>query len=119
MKAMMLTGIRQMEMREIPDPRITSDTDVLLKLAKVGVCGSDVHYYNEGNIGTQVVQYPFTVGHECSAIVEQVGSAVTRVKPGDRIALDPAISCGTCDQCRAGRSLQGRDGRGDPGPDGG
>lgn len=104
MKAMILTGIRQMEMREVPDLRITADTDVLLKMEKVGVCGSDVHYYNKGNIGTQVVQYPFTVGHECSAIAEQVGSAVTRVKPGDRIAVDPAISCGTCDQCRAGRS---------------
>jgi len=103
MKTMMLTGIRQMEMREVPDPNISADTDVLLKIAMVGVCGSDVHYYNNGNIGSQIVQYPFPVGHECSAIVEKTGSAVTRVKPGDRVAVEPAISCGVCDQCLTGR----------------
>ena len=104
MKAMLLTGIREMEMREVPDPRLTTDTDVLLKMAVIGVCGSDIHYYSEGQIGSQVVQYPFAVGHECAAVVEKVGSAVTRVKPGDRVAVDPAISCGTCDQCCTGRS---------------
>lgn len=103
MRAMMLTGIRRMEMREVPDPPLKADTDVLLKLAVVGVCGSDIHYYKEGRIGSQVVKYPFAVGHECGAVVEETGSAVTRLKPGDRVAVDPAISCGKCDQCLAGR----------------
>ena len=103
MKAMMLTGLRRKEMRTVPDPEIRNDGDVLLKLACVGVCGSDVHYYLRGNIGSQVVKYPFTVGHECSAIVQAVGKSVTRVRPGDRVAVEPAMSCGTCDQCLCGR----------------
>ncbi|MBN2210965.1 MAG: alcohol dehydrogenase catalytic domain-containing protein [Sedimentisphaerales bacterium] len=103
MKSWMLTDIRQMELRDIPQPTIQDDHDVLIKMAAVGVCGSDVHYYTTGQIGSQVVQYPFTVGHECAGVVEQVGKAVSRVKPGDRIAIDPAMSCYDCDQCRAGR----------------
>lgn len=103
MKSMMLTGIREMEMREAPTPELKNDTDVLVKLKVVAVCGSDVHYYVSGKIGSQVVQYPFPVGHECAGVVEKVGSAVTRVKEGDRIAVEPAMSCGECDQCKAGR----------------
>lgn len=103
MKAMVLTGIRQMEMVEKPNPEIKNDKDVLIKLGVVGVCGSDVHYYNSGQIGSQVVEFPFQVGHECAGIVEAVGSSVTKVKPGDRIAVEPAISCWKCDQCLAGR----------------
>lgn len=61
MKAMVLTGIKQMEMREVPDPVLTSSTDVLIKMKTVGVCGSDVHYYVTGRIGSQVVEYPFIV----------------------------------------------------------
>ena len=103
MKSMMLTGIREMEMAEVPAPELKNDTDVLVKLKVVAVCGSDVHYYVSGKIGSQVVQYPFPVGHECAGVVEKVGSAVTRVKEGDRIAVEPAMSCGECDQCKAGR----------------
>ena len=65
---MMLTGIRQMEMKEVPDPMIINDTDVLIRMERIGVCGSDVHYYTTGRIGTQVVAYPFPVGHEGSGI---------------------------------------------------
>jgi len=103
MKAMILTGIREMQMREVPDPEITGAKDVLIRMLTVGVCGSDVHYYTTGRIGSQVVQYPFTVGHEGAGIVEKVGSAVTRVKPGDIIAVEPAMSCWECDQCLEGR----------------
>jgi L-iditol 2-dehydrogenase len=103
MKAMMLTGIRRMKLCEAPMPTIRSPTDVLLKLAYVGVCGSDIHYYKTGRIGSQVVKYPFTVGHECSAVVEKIGRKVTRVKPGDHVAVEPAMACGRCDQCRSGR----------------
>ncbi len=99
----MLTGIRQMEMRDIPAPEIKNPTDVLIRMKIVGVCGSDVHYYTQGKIGSQVVEYPFTVGHEGAGIVEAVGAAVTKVKPGDRIAVEPAMSCWKCDQCLAGR----------------
>ena len=103
MKAMMLTGIRQMEMKQVPDPMIVNDTDVLIKMKTLGVCGSDVHYYTTGKIGSQVVQYPFPVGHEGAGEVVKVGDAVKNVKPGDRIAIEPAMPCGVCDQCLAGR----------------
>ncbi len=103
MKAQVLTGIGQMEMRQVDDPVISGDTDVLLKIEMVGVCGSDVHYYETGRIGSQVVQYPYIVGHECSATVAAVGSAVNRVKVGDAIVVEPAAWCDECDQCRMGR----------------
>jgi len=103
MKAMMLTGIRQMEMKEVSTPSILNDRDVRIKMKTLGVCGSDIHYYVSGKIGSQVVQYPFTVGHEGAGMVESVGKGVTRVKPGDRIAIEPAMPCWECDQCLAGR----------------
>ena len=59
----MLTGIRQIDLREAPDPRIENPNDVLLQISTVGVCGSDVHYYKTGRIGSQVVEYPFPVVH--------------------------------------------------------
>ncbi len=103
MKAMRLTGIREMRMLEVDKPQITADNDVLIKMADVGVCGSDVHYYTRGKIGSQIVKYPFTVGHEGSGIVEAVGSVVTRVKVGDPVAIEPATPCHHCDQCLIGR----------------
>ncbi len=103
MKAVQLTGIRKMELTNIPKPKIQSDNEALLKLKTVGVCGSDVHYYLTGRIGSQVVEYPFLVGHECSAIVAEVGKSVSRVNVGDLVAVDPAMVCHQCDQCRVGR----------------
>lgn len=103
MKAMMLTGIKEMEMKEVPKPMIENDTDVLIKMKTIGVCGSDVHYYTTGKIGSQVVKYPFPVGHEGAGEVAEVGKGVTRVKPGDRIAIEPAMPCFECDQCLEGR----------------
>ncbi len=103
MKTLVLTGIRKMEMTERPKPLLKNADDVLIRIKTVGVCGSDIHYFTEGKIGTQVVEFPFAVGHECSGIIEEVGSSVTRVKPGDLVAVDPSIHCGTCDQCLAGR----------------
>jgi L-iditol 2-dehydrogenase len=92
-----------MELVDVPEPRVTEDNDVLLRIEMVGVCGSDVHYYESGRIGSQIVEYPFIVGHECTATVKAVGGAVTRVGVGDGVVVDPAISCGACDQCRRGR----------------
>jgi len=103
MRIMRLTGIRQMEMFEAPDPVIENDNDVLIKMLSVGVCGSDTHYYVSGKIGSQVVEYPFAVGHEGAGRVVEVGKSVTGVKLGDRIAIEPAMPCWQCDQCKAGR----------------
>ena len=104
MRAMVLTGIREMEMHEVPDPTIEAPTDVLIRISRVGVCGSDVHYYTTGRIGSQVVEYPFAVGHECAGVVEAVGEGVTHVAVGDRVAIEPAMPCFECDQCKADRT---------------
>ena len=103
MRTVKLMGLRQMELQDAPMPAIVNSTEVRIRMARVGICGSDVHYFAEGGIGSQRVEYPFTVGHEGAGVVEAVGSAATRVKVGDRIAIDPALACGDCDQCRAGR----------------
>jgi L-iditol 2-dehydrogenase len=103
MKAVMLTALKKLEIKDIPQPTIQKDTDVLLKIEYVGVCGSDVHYFSTGRIGSQVVQYPYIIGHECSATVTQIGPKVTRVKVGDTVAVNPAVSCHQCEQCRMGR----------------
>ncbi len=103
MKAAVLKGIRQMEIVDLPKPSIKNDNDVLLRVAVVGVCGSDVHYYLAGRIGSKIVQYPYVVGHECSAMVEAVGKKVKHVKPGDTVAVEPAVSCHECYQCKMGR----------------
>jgi L-iditol 2-dehydrogenase len=103
MKAAFLTGVRQIEVREVPAPRPVRDDDVLVRSRAVGVCGSDLHYYLSGAVGSDAVKYPFIPGHECAGVVAEVGRAVTRVKPGDLVVVEPAVSCGTCDQCRTGR----------------
>jgi L-iditol 2-dehydrogenase len=103
MKAALLTGLRRVEVCDVPEPAFGEGTDVLVRVGAVGVCGSDLHYYTEGRIGDQVVRYPFIAGHECAGTVEKTGPAVGRLKPGDRVAIDPAIVCGRCDQCLAGR----------------
>lgn len=103
MKSVLLTGIKTLELKDTPVPEIKRDNDVLLRLGAAGVCGSDIHYFNEGRIGDQVITFPFSIGHECSAIVEKVGRGVKRLKPGQRVAIEPAISCGQCDQCLQGR----------------
>lgn len=103
MKQVVLTGIKQMKVIEAAAPQIDRAGDVKIKLSTVGVCGSDIHYYSEGRIGSQVVEYPFPVGHECSGIITGIGSEVTRVKVGDLVVVDPSVHCGECDQCKAGR----------------
>jgi L-iditol 2-dehydrogenase len=103
MHAMKLTGLRRMAIHDVPRPALSDACDVLIQVARVGICGSDVHYFAEGGIGSQRVAYPWAVGHEGSGVVIETGPAVTRVKSGDRIAFDPALPCGECDQCRAGR----------------
>ncbi len=103
MKAASLVAEGRFEIQEVPVPEICLDTEVLVRIKAVGVCGSDLHYYTTGRIGSQVVVYPFIAGHEAAGIVEQVGRKVRNVRIGQRVAIDPAVSCGKCDQCKAGR----------------
>lgn len=103
MKSQVLAGIHKIEPRDVIRPKITRDTEVLLKVEYIGVCGSDIHYFETGRIGSQIVKYPFTVGHECAATVVETGPAVHNLKPDQKVVVEPAISCHRCDQCKAGR----------------
>jgi L-iditol 2-dehydrogenase len=103
MKTAQLTAIRTIEIRQVPPPAPPRAGEALLRVDVVGVCGSDMHYYRTGRIGSQVVRFPWIVGHECSCTVLEVGAGAARVRAGDRVAVDPLVWCGRCDQCLAGR----------------
>ena len=75
---------------------------VRVRIERGGICGSDLHYYQDGRIGTIVLKHPMTLGHEVAGIVERLGSGVTRVKAGDRVALSPSRACGRCRYCQQG-----------------
>lgn len=77
--------------------------DVRLRLGAAGICGSDLHYWQHGAVGAFKVREPLIPGHEASGVVDAIGSAVTRVQPGDRVAINPSHPCGHCDYCRSGR----------------
>jgi len=103
MRAAVLMGVRKVELRDVPKPEIKTPDGVLLRTAVAGLCGSDLHYFIADVVGGERVRYPAIAGHECTAVIEAVGPAVKNVKPDDRVAIEPSISCGTCDQCLAGR----------------
>ena len=75
----------------------------MVKLEYVGICGSDMHYYETGAIGDYVVEPPFVLGHEPGGTVVEVGSNVTHLKVGDKVALEPGKTCGHCEFCRQGK----------------
>jgi len=75
---------------------------VLLRIRRVGICGSDLHYYEQGHCGTSVPNGPFILGHEFSAEVAEIGDGVTKVAIGQRVTANPARACGFCDFCKAG-----------------
>jgi len=102
MKAAVLRKPFDMVIEERPVPSIGED-EVLVKMIAVGVCGSDIHYYEHGRIGKYVVEKPIILGHECAGIVAAVGEKVTRFQVGDRVAVEPGITCGRCDLCKSGR----------------
>jgi L-idonate 5-dehydrogenase len=77
--------------------------EVLVKLGAAGICGSDMHYYFHGGVGSFRIREPLTPGHEASGVVAGVGAGVTRVRAGDRIAINPSRPCGRCAACRDGR----------------
>ncbi len=103
MKKASFTGIGKIEIVEGDKPKLQNEHDVLLKIHTVGICGSDMHYYKEGKIGEQIIKFPFTAGHECSATVEEVGEKVTHVKKGDLVAVEPNVACHHCEQCERDR----------------
>lgn len=103
MRAAVLHGVEDLRIEEVPTPRLESPDDVLVRIGRVGVCGSDIHYYRHGRIGPFVVEEPMILGHECAGEVVEVGAQVTELKPGDRVALEPGVPCRKCQFCRTGR----------------
>lgn len=101
MKVAVMNGIGKMGYIENPIPQ-PKDNEVLVKLNYVGICGSDMHYYEMGRIGDYIVKPPFVLGHEAGGVVVEVGKEVTHLKAGDRVALEPGKTCGKCKFCREG-----------------
>ncbi|MEK7474786.1 MAG: alcohol dehydrogenase catalytic domain-containing protein [Candidatus Coatesbacteria bacterium] len=103
MKAAMLTGPRRIAVLEVPVPR-PKRGEALVRVRAVGICRSDLHYYLHGRIGSQVVEsYPQALGHEPAGEVAALGPGVRGLRVGDRVAVEPAVPCGKCAMCRAGR----------------
>lgn len=102
MKVALMDAIGKISYTERPIPTPKAN-EVLVKLEYVGICGSDMHYYETGAIGDFVVEPPFVLGHEPGGVVVEVGEDVKHLKVGDRVALEPGKTCGHCEFCRTGR----------------
>src|SRR6478672_12766229 len=99
-RAAMLYGARDLRTTERKIPAL-GDDDVLIQVAAVGVCGSDMHYYDAGRNGQNVLRQPTVLGHEAAGVVVAAGAA-SAISVGTRVAVEPAIGCGRCDTCRNG-----------------
>jgi L-iditol 2-dehydrogenase len=101
-RAAVLHGIHDLRIEEVPAPQ-PDPHQVMVQISAVGICGSDVHYYEHGQIGEFVVRAPMIIGHESGGTVVAVGSDVSHLAVGQRVALEPGVPCGRCEQCRHGR----------------
>ncbi len=101
-KAAYLLSPGKVSIEDIPSSKIESDTDVLVRVRSVGICGSDIHYFLEGRIGRQVVADKIILGHEAAGEVVDAGDSVTAVKKGQKVAIEPGITCGKCEHCLGG-----------------
>jgi L-iditol 2-dehydrogenase len=101
MRVAVLTEPGEFDLRERPRPSPTPD-EVLVAVREVGICGSDVHYYEHGRIGDYVVEEPLVLGHEAAGEVVAVGDRVESPAVGDRVALEPGVPCRRCRFCSRG-----------------
>jgi L-iditol 2-dehydrogenase len=102
MTAAVLHGPRDLRLEQVPVP-VPSYGEVLVRVTAVGVCGSDVHYFEHGRIGDFIVDQPLVLGHETAGVVVAVGPGASPARVGERVSLEPGTSCGRCLECRAGR----------------
>lgn len=103
MKAWVLHGARDLRLENRPRPSVVADS-VVVRVARAGICGSDIHYYLDGRVGDLVPRMPFVLGHEFAGEVAGVGAGVSGLSAGDRVVVEPTIPCRVCTQCRRGRS---------------
>ena len=101
-KAAVMHATHDVRLEDVPVPE-PGPKEVLVEIRAVGVCGSDVHYYEEGRIGSFVVREPLILGHESMGTVVALGEEATRLEVGERVTLEPGVPDGTCRECRAGR----------------
>ncbi|CAH0149264.1 putative zinc-type alcohol dehydrogenase-like protein YjmD [Peribacillus sp. Bi96] len=100
MKAVQVRKARDLVLQEMDKPKISNSTDVLVKVKRVGICGSDMHIYHGTN---PLATLPRVVGHEVAGEVEEIGQGVTGIKVGDHVVIEPIKYCGKCYACRKGR----------------
>ena len=100
MKAIKVIEPFKVEIVDVPKPEIKNKDDVIVRITSGGICGSDIGIYNGTN---SLATYPRLIGHEFGGIVTEVGQDVTSVKVGDKVAVDPVVSCGHCYACKIGR----------------
>lgn len=101
MKAIEISGTREVSLIEKAEPEISAPDDVIVKVKAVSICGTDIHTF----LGEHpFVKPPVVVGHECCGEVIECGPWVTRFKAGDRVAIDPVFGCGSCRACNSGRA---------------
>jgi threonine dehydrogenase-like Zn-dependent dehydrogenase len=103
MKAVTWHGKRDVRVEDVPDPRIEDPTDAIVRITTTAICGSDLHLYE---VLGPFMQQGDVLGHEPMGIVEEVGSEVTELKPGDRVVMPFQISCGHCYMCDQGLQTQ-------------
>ncbi|KAL2820976.1 GroES-like protein [Aspergillus cavernicola] len=100
----LLCGPGKVRFEDRPIPSIEDPHDILVRISYVGVCGSDAHFWTHGGVIRMVSEEePLVMGHEASGIVHSVGPSVTKVTPGDRVAIEPGFPCRRCKQCKAGK----------------
>ncbi|MTI15661.1 L-idonate 5-dehydrogenase [Rhodobacteraceae bacterium RKSG542] len=106
MRCCELQGKKDIKVVERAKPDTVAAGNVLVRVERAGICGTDIHYYHEGANGAFVVQHPYVIGHEFCGVVDAVGEGVAALSVGDQIAVDPNIICHTCENCRTGHSSQ-------------
>lgn len=97
-----LRAVKEVAFEDRPKLQLQDAHDILAHVSQTGICGSDVHYWQRGRIGSYVLISAMVLGHESSGVVVEVGSAVTTLQPGDRVAMEPGVPCRRCDHCRRG-----------------
>ena len=102
MRAAVLHGIRDLRVEERPVTQLRPGT-VRLRIRRAGICGTDVHYFEEGRFGQFAMSAPFILGHEVTGEVVEVAEGVSQPAVGQRVAVNPSWQCGQCEYCRAGR----------------
>lgn len=101
-KVAYLVAPSKIEIKDCEIPCI-ADNDVLIKVKSIGICGSDVSYYTKGSTGVGQITYPHVLGHECSGEIVEIGKNVSKLKKGDRVAVEPGVPCGKCEYCLNGK----------------